>query len=223
MTKSKTAQRHAIIMVGVADLKPHPQNYREHPDDQIEHIVKSIQDNGFYRNLVIARDNTILAGHGVFKAALKMGLSEIPVIKVDLAPDEPAALKILTGDNGIGHLAEQDDRKLSELLKTIKDYAPNGLQGTGYDEKMLANLLYVTRPKHEIEDFDAAAHWVGLPDYDAPEKPPTVIVHFRNEDDREAFMKAIEATVVNGKSGSVWSIWWPEREIEDIRSLRFEG
>lgn len=45
-------------------LKPHPRNYRGHPDDQLAHIERSIRDNGVYRNVLVARDYTILAGHG---------------------------------------------------------------------------------------------------------------------------------------------------------------
>ncbi len=30
--------------VPTKDLKPHPRNYRGHPDDQIDHIVQSLTD-----------------------------------------------------------------------------------------------------------------------------------------------------------------------------------
>ena len=73
-----------IELVEIAQLKPHPRNYRDHPDDQLEHLVQSIKDNGFYRNAVVSRDSVILAGHGVVKAAQKIGLKEIPVIRLDV-------------------------------------------------------------------------------------------------------------------------------------------
>jgi ParB-like chromosome segregation protein Spo0J len=72
--------------VPLASLKPHPRNYRIHPDDQLEHIIKSIQEHGFYRNVVAARDGTILAGHGVVQAALKMGLKGVPVVPARRGP-----------------------------------------------------------------------------------------------------------------------------------------
>src|SRR5258707_279190 len=101
-----------VEIVAVADLKPHPQNYREHPDDELEHIVESIRANGFYRNVVVARDNTLLAGHGVVQAAKKLGKTEIPVLRLDLDPDDPKALKVLVGDNEIARMAMVDDRAL---------------------------------------------------------------------------------------------------------------
>ena len=154
-----------IKYVSVSELKPHPKNYRAHPDDQLEHIIQSIKDNGHYRNVVVAQDNIILAGHGVVKASSKMGLESIPVVQLDVPHDDPKAIKVLTGDNEIAHLGLVDDRLLTELLKEVKDYDMNGLLGTGYDDAMLASLVMVTRPKSEIEDFDAAAEWVGMPEH----------------------------------------------------------
>lgn len=210
----------------ISKLKAHPRNYRQHPDDQLEHIIESIKEHGLYRNIVIARDGTILAGHGVVKAASKMGMEQVPVIRLDVDPDSPRALKVLTGDNEISHLGEIDDRMLTEILKEIKDVDIDGLLGTGFDEIMLANLVFVTRPESEIADFDAAAHWVGMPGYEAVKEPLKVIVNFRNETDRIRFMQGINATVINKKSGKqagqTWSIWWPEKEKGDTFSLQFE-
>ena len=81
--------------VPLDSLQDHPRNYREHPDDQLEHLIASIKEQGFYKNVAVARDGTILAGHGVVKAARKMGLEEIPVVRLDLEPDDPKALKLL--------------------------------------------------------------------------------------------------------------------------------
>jgi hypothetical protein len=47
-------------IVALSSLRPHPRNYREHPEDQIEHLMQSIRANGFYRNIVVARDGTII-------------------------------------------------------------------------------------------------------------------------------------------------------------------
>jgi ParB-like chromosome segregation protein Spo0J len=125
----------------VSELKPHPRNYREHPEDQINHLVESIRANGLYRNVVIARDNVVLAGHGILKAVKILGFETIPVYRIDIESDSVQALKIITGDNEIGHLAEIDDRLFTELLKEINDLDVTGLLGTGYDEMMLANLI----------------------------------------------------------------------------------
>jgi ParB-like chromosome segregation protein Spo0J len=71
--------------VALDDLKPHPRNYQQHPDDELAHIMESIKTHGFYRNVVIARDGTILAGHGVTQAARKLGYTHVPVIRTPYA------------------------------------------------------------------------------------------------------------------------------------------
>ena len=104
-----------IETIEVGKLKPHPRNYKEHPEQQLEHIIKSIEEHGFYRNIVVAKDNTILAGHGVVQASKLMGKQKVPVIRLDIDSDSTQALKVLTSDNEIGNLAMVDDRQLSEV------------------------------------------------------------------------------------------------------------
>lgn len=209
-----------IEQLDPGELRAHPRNYRSHPDDQIEHLCASIRENGLYRNVVIAADGTILAGHGVVEAAKRAGLKSVAVVRLPIAADSPAALKVLTGDNEIEHLAEQDDRLLSKLLREVNETLD--LLGTGYDEAMLANLVYVTRPASEIADMDEAAHWVGMPEYDPTEGQThglKVIVSFKDESDKASFFERLDLPATTGKTGS---IWWPPREREDLASLRLE-
>ena len=201
-------------------LKPHPRNYKTHPEDQVKHIAESLRQHGFYRNVIVARDNTILGGHGVIIAAKSLGWTKAPVMRVDLAPDDPLAMKILAGDNELGRFAESDDRLLSEILREINNGA--GLLGTGYDEAMLANLAMVTRHANEIQNFDAAAEWVGMPDYDPGGKMFKLIITFENEEDRKRYVKETKLTITVTKGEVTWSTHWPYNGEEDVVSLRFD-
>jgi hypothetical protein len=214
-----------IEEVAIGELRPHPENYKAHPEDQLAHIVSSLEQHGIYRNVVIAREGTILAGHGVVLAAKKKGLTSLPVIRLPIAPDSPEARKVLAGDNEIGHLAEVNDRALTELLKTIQQADPAGLLGTGYDEKMLANLLFVTRPEGEIATKQEAAQWVGMPSYDEGQgKTPQIVVSFDTVELRDEFVKASGIGLQRAEPGRmVWSAWWPPREKKDNASVRFEA
>ncbi len=216
--KQRSNSRIKTQLVELAKLKDHPRNYRTHPDDQIEHIIASIREHGFYRNVVVARGWVILAGHGVVKAARKMKLKKIPIIKLNLDPNSKAALKILAGDNEMGHLAEVDDRALIDIFMEINEDSDGELLGTGYDEQMLAALVFVTRTADEIQDFDEAAHWVGMPDYEMLGAPLKIIIQFRNEKDRAQFAKLLELEFTEKTRSS----WWPARERDDVSALRFE-
>ena len=123
---------HPVTQAPVDTLRPHPRNYRTHPEDQLAHIVRSLQLHGFYRNVVVARDGTILAGHGVVLAARQLGLETVPVIRLDVAPDDARALQVLTGDNEIANLGDVDDRELTELLRELATEDWDLLLGTGF-------------------------------------------------------------------------------------------
>ena len=128
-------------LVPIDDLRPHPRNYRAHPEDQLAHIVASIREHGFYRNVVATRDGTVLAGHGVVAASRQLGLPSVPTIRLDVEPDDPRALRVLTGDNAIAALANDDDQVLAELLRELHDAdGIEGLLGTGFDDRMLTSL-----------------------------------------------------------------------------------
>lgn len=210
-------------IVALDQLRPHPRNYRAHPADQVEHLARSIAEHGLYRNVVLAQDNTLLAGHGVVEALRQLGRETVRAVRLPIPSDSPAALKVLTGDNEIEHLAEQDDRALSELLKELADFDPAALLGTGYDQAMLANLVMVTRPASEIKDMDEAAHWAGMPDYGEPQVEIKLVVSFDAPEKREKFMEQIGLDHTHYKYGDTWSTWWPPRDREDLISLRFES
>ena len=174
-----TFATHQIEQVNIETIKPHPRNYKSHPADQLEHLKKSITDNGIYRNVIVASDNTILAGHGVVTAAKALGLTSVPILRLPIHSGHINAIKLLTADNEVSHLGEVDDRALTTILKEIMDDAD--LLGTGYDEKMLANLLYVTRDSSEIQSVDHAAEWVGMPEYESEEENIRLVIQFEDE------------------------------------------
>ena len=197
-----TFATHQIEQVNIDTIKPHPRNYKSHPADQLEHLKKSITDNGIYRNVIVASDNTILAGHGVVNAAKALGLTSVPILRLPIHSGHINAIKLLTADNEVSHLGEVDDRALTNILKEIMDDAD--LLGTGYDEKMLANLLYVTRDSSEIESVDHAAEWVGMPEYESADENDKTIVQFENATDKAAFYELVGAPYNEKKRDSIW-------------------
>lgn len=204
-----SVELHEQVVVPVASLRPHERNYRRHPPEQLEHLVRSLEEHGVYRNVVVAEDGTILAGHGVVEAAIAAGMEEIPVIRLAIDPASPQALKIVAGDNELGRLGEIDDRALTEILREIREAnADDGLLGTGFSDEALANLLYVTRPATEIASFSAAAEWVGMPEFEGSDKPLQIVVSFDSDDDREKFMALIGVDRIWKKTRGTWSTWW---------------
>lgn len=205
----------------IAALRPHPRNYREHPEDQLEHIAASIRANGFYRNVVTAQDGTVLAGHGVVLASQKLGLEAVPVIRLPLDPEDPRAIAVLTGDNEIGSLAMVNDRVLTELLRELA-HTDVGLLGTGFNEEQLTALAMVTRPQSELADANEAAEWLGMPEYGEPVEVYKLIVSFATQEDRKRFCEEIKLRV-DKEQVRAWSTWWPWKDRIDLASTKFEG
>ena len=202
--------------IDIESLIPHPRNYKKHPEDQIKHLCTSITENGIFRPIVIAEDNTILAGHGVVLACKKLNIKKVPTIRLNLKSDSKQALKVLTADNEVSHLAIGDDRALSEILKELLNDEV-GLLGTGYDEMMLSNLLYVTRPASEIKTMDEAQEWAGLPEYEKSTIRLKITVSFENEEDRRAYATKLSIPLTNKTK----STWYPYKAPDDMKNVEF--
>jgi ParB/Sulfiredoxin domain/Protein of unknown function (DUF3102) len=202
-----------VSMRSLDALRHHPRNYKQHPEDQLEHLVRSIEEHGWLRPVVVARDDTILAGHGLVEAAKLLGHAQVPVRQLDLAADDPRALKLLIADNEIGGLALLDDRKLTDELKALGT-TDEALLGTGSDRLSLAARAFDTRRKDEIANREEAAAWAGVAGFDPGDPLYQLKISFRNEADRDAFVAQHEIVVTrrtqNKEGGAqLLSAWWP--------------
>jgi DNA modification methylase len=89
--------------------------------------------------LLARRENgEIIAGHTRLKAAIKIGMAEVPVRYLDLTDDEAHALAL--ADNKVGELAEWDDESLSDILKGMSEAGDN-IEGLGWDSKEIEGLI----------------------------------------------------------------------------------
>ena len=107
-----------IIVKKTAEIKPHPGNPRKN-DAAVEMVAESIRRYGWQQPIVVDRDLVILAGHTRHKAALKLGLAEVPVHVADLTPEQAAAFRI--ADNRSADIAEWDPEKLLAELGAVGD------------------------------------------------------------------------------------------------------
>lgn len=189
-------------LVAPAELEPHPRNYRTHPREQIRQIIASIESAGFYRNVVATRrGNVILAGHGVVQAAREMGLERVPVAFVDVDPDSPAALRVLSGDNLLPGMAQDDEEALLEILREIAsdEDLEQPLAGSGFTEDDLERIkaaAEVDEPATDGLEIDTEGQEEQNADTAevAPSEDPThrVVASCRNAEEAEAVVKAVE-------------------------------
>lgn len=78
----------AIEYVGIDTLKPYAGNAKMHPEEQIEQIRRSIEEFGMNDPIAIWKDGEIIEGHGRLLACKRIGMTEVPVIRLDNLTDE---------------------------------------------------------------------------------------------------------------------------------------
>ncbi len=100
----------------IADLRPHPRNYRRHGEHQLLVLRESLRIHGQQKPVVITPDGTVLAGHGLVEAAKLEGWTEIACHIYD----GPYAEAFLAVDNRASDLAEDDQEALSRLLSDLR-------------------------------------------------------------------------------------------------------
>jgi len=102
----------------VLALKPYPSNARTHSKKQIRMIARSIERFGFTNPVLATSSNEILAGHGRVQAAKLLGMTTVPVLRIDhLNEDERRAYII--ADNRLAEKAGWDKEILEIELQHL--------------------------------------------------------------------------------------------------------
>lgn len=78
-----------IEYIPVNNLKPYAKNARKHEEYDVGQIAESIERYGFNDPIGIwGKDNIIVEGHGRLLAAKKLGMTEVPCIRLDDLTDK---------------------------------------------------------------------------------------------------------------------------------------
>ncbi|HRW60431.1 MAG TPA: site-specific DNA-methyltransferase [Defluviicoccus sp.] len=146
----------------LATLKAYARNARRHGDRQIDLIARSIREFGFVNPVLIDRDNAIVAGHGRYEAAKRLGLATVPTVLLEHLTDaQVRAYRI--ADNRIAELSDWDADLLRLEIVDLSDLEFRGeldfdLSLTGFDTPGLDIIL-----DGKAEDAEQAEQ-VELPD-----------------------------------------------------------
>ena len=122
-------------------LIPYVNNSRTHTPEQVSQIASSIREFGFTNPVLIDGENSIIAGHGRVEAANKLGLEQVPCIRLEHLSDAQKKAYVIA-DNKLALNAGWDLELLKlgmfELAEMEFDV---GLTGFSADE--LAELMHV--------------------------------------------------------------------------------
>ena len=103
--------------VQIDQIVPYHRNPRNN-DHAVEAVKQSIEDYGFNSPIVVDNENVIIAGHTRYRALRELGWDKVPVVKVDLTPEQATAYRI--ADNKTGEMSFWDDEKLLMELRELE-------------------------------------------------------------------------------------------------------
>jgi hypothetical protein len=154
-----------IEYVPLSEIKPYKGNAKEHPQEQIEQIKKSMQEFGVKDPIGIWH-NEIVEGHGRYLALKELGETQVPVIRLDDLTDEQRRAYTLvhnqlTMNSGfdldtlkveLDNIGEID---MSEFGFSLDDFDVNGEDSAEnkYTEDIKAPQYEVKGEKPKIKDL----------------------------------------------------------------------
>ena len=126
-----------IEYIKASELKPNPNNAKLHPESQIAQIVRSIKEYGMDDPIAVwGEDNTIIEGHGRLLACQKLGIEEVPIIRLDHLSDKQRRAYTLI-HNQLTMNTGFDVQKLTAELEAIGD----NLIEYGFDIKPMQEII----------------------------------------------------------------------------------
>ena len=139
-----------IEQVSIEALIPYARNSRTHSDAQVAQIAASIKEFGFTNPVLIDQDGGIIAGHGRTLAARKLGLDEVPCLRLAYLSEAQKKAYIIA-DNKLALNAGWDDEMLKVEISELKDLDFD-LSLIGFDADELQKLVEDVSFEHATED-----------------------------------------------------------------------
>jgi len=195
MTQYKTIKSRIkeLRYVNSSELIHNKKNWRMHPIAQRETMMGVLDSIG-YADALIARETpdglVLVDGH---LRAETTPDQEVPVLVLDITEKESDML--LATLDPIAEMAGRDELKLKDLLEDIE-------AGNEAVQDLLSSLAGDFEPL--VKD-DWEEEWEGMPEFVQDDAGPyrSVNVHFRNEEDIQAF-KTLIGQDFTDKAKSVW-------------------
>ena len=199
--------------VKASELIPNPRNWREHPKAQ-QDALRGVLDEVGIADAVIARETA--AGLELIDGHLRqdiLGDAPVPVLVVDVTDEE--ADKLLVTLDPLVLMANANQDNLLALLESVsfRSQPINAmLEALANGERQPLVNLYDTQT-------DPLTEWQGMPEFEQEDQLAwkSVIVHFANADDLQAFARLIGQSLTEHTR----SIWHPKAEIESYVDKRY--
>lgn len=163
-----------IQKIKLTELLPLEQNVRKHSDNQIKELIRSINQFGQTRAIVIDEKNNILIGNGLYMAMVQAGLEEAFIYRKK-GLTEIEKKKLILADNKTYSLGADDYENIEFYLEEIT--SSGDFEIAGFDEDVLRNLM------READEVLADVQNYGVLDQSVIETKKQVAESRTNNDD----------------------------------------
>ena len=154
-----------IVIKNVADIKPDPENPKDHSDEQIEKLCRSME-TAWTNPIIVDENNMVIAGHGRLMAAQKLKLDRVPcIVLTGLTEAEKIQLQIF--DNKSGEMSIWNIDKLCIKIDQLRDMNAD-LDLTGFTEREISDIF---DERAEKQQDDVQEQMDTVPE--APVEPQT--------------------------------------------------
>lgn len=154
-------------LINPKDLKEYEKNSRTHSKEQIEQIKRSILSVGFTNPVLVRSDNNgIIAGHARVRAAVELGIGQIPCIMIDGWTDNQIKAYIIA-DNKLALNAGWDFDILKQELEELA-LDEFDLDLTGFIDSEIDELLKSESKDRELGpggEYQSLAEKFGIPPF----------------------------------------------------------
>ncbi len=128
-----------VEYLAVSGLLPYARNSRTHSDAQVSQIAASIKAFGFTNPILISEGSDIIAGHGRALAAAKLGMSEVPCIRLGHLTETQRRAYVIA-DNRLALNAGWDTAMLSLELQELQT-SQFDMKLLGFDPEEMADIM----------------------------------------------------------------------------------
>lgn len=205
----------AAVWVPIDELHVWKDNPRKNDGAPVKKVADSIHRFGFASPIIARRNGEIIAGHTRYKAAKQLKLDRVPVRYMDLDPAEAHLLAL--ADNKLNEFAEWNDAQVATILSDFGLPDADLAGWTSAELDKIASALAGGGLNGGAND--PQEEWAGMPEFVQEDKTSfrSVIVHFKSQDDVDAFAELIEQRLTDKTK----SVWFPEAEIETYADKRY--
>lgn len=157
-------ERLVVTYVSHAALKPNSYNPNVQSEHEHQLLLRSIGEDGFTQPVVALRDGTIVDGEHRWRAAQELGLAELPVVYVDMTPEQ---MRVATLRHNRARGQEDFDLALS-VLRDLRELGATAFTASALDvdETEINNILDNLSAPDSLAGERFSDAWTVAPDDD---------------------------------------------------------